>query len=334
MNIKDVAQRAGVSIATVSNTLNGRKRVSEEKRKAVLAAAEELGYIPNINARLMKGMHTDNLGLFIPYIEGPFYQALMSAVYYACQSAGYALYIHVEDATDTKRAVSSILSCNIDGAIVLNDHLHDDEIAAIRQRGLPMVFLDRQISDTNIGSVILDNEKGTARQVEYLFHTGHRRIAYMRGQFNYDGDTRFRVFTDMMRRLNLPIDDRLIRNGSFNADDAYSETRAMCRSLSVLPDAMIFADDVMALGALRAFRELGIEVPGDISIIGFDDLGGMDKIVPPLTTIGYSMKDYALTAVTELMRLIGDHDGGGRIRMIDTELIVRDSVKIRYGETL
>lgn len=334
MTIKDVAQLAGVSIATVSNTLSGRKNVSEKNKKAVLDAAKELGFVPNINAQLMKGRHTGNLGLFLPYMEGPFYAELMPAVYYACQQAGYALFIHVEDDTDSKRAISSILSCNIDGAIVLNDHLHDEEITLINKRGIPLVFMDRELCGKSTSSVILNNESGTVRQVEYMIHTGHKHIAYMRGQDNYDGLTRYAAFRKAMEKYHMPIDEQLILTGSFDFDVAYAITRALCRSKVELPDALICANDRMALGAIKAFGEMQVNVPGRVSVIGFDDLGNVETSRPPLTTVGYSMREYASMAVRELVRLINEPGAEGRIQVMDTHPVIRDSAAIRYNGKL
>ena len=114
MNIKDVAQRAGVSISTVSNVLNGRRNVSPEKAQAVMRAAEELNYIPNVNAQMMKRHGTGNIGLFLSHVEGPYYAALMPALFYFCAKAGYALLIYVNDFHTSRDVAQAVLSCNID----------------------------------------------------------------------------------------------------------------------------------------------------------------------------------------------------------------------------
>ena len=163
--IKDVARLAGVSISTVSNTLSGRKNVSGEKRDAVMDAVRKLGYVPNINAQLLKSRHTGNIGLFLPFIDGPFYPALMQEVYHACSDFGYAVFTHVARDFDSQKTAATILSCNIDAAIVLNDHLLDSEIATLTARGLPLVFEDRHIAQKGVSSVVIDNEGGTNQQV-------------------------------------------------------------------------------------------------------------------------------------------------------------------------
>ena len=178
MNIKDVAQRAGVSISTVSNVLNGRRNVSPEKAQAVMRAAEELNYIPNVNAQMMKRHGTGNIGLFLSHVEGPYYAALMPALFYFCAKAGYALLIYVNDFHTSRDVAQAVLSCNIDGAIMLNGLITEEDIRLVNQRGIPMVFMDRNIRMPGTGCVLIDNGSGTHEQVEYLYHTGHRRIAY------------------------------------------------------------------------------------------------------------------------------------------------------------
>ncbi len=334
MNIKDVAKRAGVSISTVSNALNGKKKVSEAKREAVLRAAQDLGYVPNINARLMKARVTGNIGLFLPYIDGPFYSALIQAVYHACARAGYAMFAHVAEGYDSRRTAATMLSCNIDAAVVLNDHLQDAEITQINERGLPIVFLDRRVRLRGTSSIVLDNEKGVTQEVEYLKHTGHERVAYLMGFANYDGMTRARAFRQAMEKFSLPVDENLIMQGAFKAEMAYNCVHSLFSRSVDLPDAILCANDDMAIGSLRALADLGLNVPRDVSVLGFDDIGPAAAAFPALTTVQYSMPMYANMALDELMRLMRDDAPEGQILTLDTRLVVRDSVAIRYSGRL
>ena len=216
VKIQDVARLAGVSISTVSNVLNGRRNVGPEKHAAVMEAVERLGYVPNINARLLKSRHTGNIGLFLPYIDGPFYPKLMQEIYHACTDHGYAMFTHVAQASSSQQTAATMLSCNIDAAIVLNDHLLDTEISTLAQRKLPMVFMDRQICRQGVSSIVLDNQQAVSQQVSYLQHSGHRRIGYLRGVNNYDGDLRYQMFLRCMEANHLPIDEQLIMDGQFS----------------------------------------------------------------------------------------------------------------------
>lgn len=333
IKIKDVAQMAGVSISTVSNVLSGRKYVSPEKQAAVNAAVHKLGYVPNINAQLLKSRRTGNIGLFLPFIDGTFYPLLMQEVYHACSERGYAMFTHVAWQSDSQKTAATMLSCNIDAAIVLNDRLLDTEIESIASRGLPLVFMDRQISQPGVGSIVLNNRSGTEQQVAYLAHTGHKRIAYLRGLNNHDGNERYDIFLQSMAAAQLPVDDALIMDGQFSRKVAYNCVYSLMRvSRSALPDAFLCANDEMALGCIDALSDMGYVVPRDVSVIGFDDMGAQSA-TPPLTTAGYSMHTYAQQAVEEAIRLMADPQSVGRCMTQDTELVMRQSVSFRYGDT-
>ena len=330
--IKDVARLAGVSISTVSNTLSGRKPVSAEKKAAVMEAVRQLGYVPNINARLLKSRRTGNIGLFLPFIDGPFYTTLLQEVYHACAENGYAMIMHVDWDADSQNVAANIQACNIDAAIVLNDRLRDTDAATLVKRSLPLVFMDREISLPGVGSIVLDNRMGTEQQVAYLAHTGHRRIAYLRGPDNHDGKERYDAFCQAMATAQLPIDDELVMDGHFDRKVGYNCVYYMMRNQRVTPpDAILCANDEMALGCIDALNDLGYAVPRDISVLGFDDMGA-DNCNPPLTTVGYSMRDFARLAVEEAIRLIGDPQSTGLCQTLDTAIRLRNSVSFRFGD--
>lgn len=329
--IKDVAQLAGVSISTVSNALSGNKKVSPEKYAAVMEAVKTLGYVPNINARLLKSRRTGNIGLFLPYIDGVFYTSLMQEIYHACADYGYAMLTHVDWDSNSQGIAATILSCNIDAAIVLNDRLKDAEVETLTKRNLPLVFMDRQISLSGVGSIVLDNRAGTEQQVAYLAHTGHKRIAYLRGQNTHDGNERFDAFCHAMSASQLPIDKDLVLDGRFERKLAYNCVYYMMRNPDIVsPDAILCANDEMALGCISAMNDMGYSVPRDVSVLGFDDMGA-DTCIPPLTTVSYSMQDYARCAVEEAIRLISDPQSKGVCSTLHTELRIRSSVSFRYG---
>lgn len=329
--IKDVARLAGVSISTVSNALSGRKNVSPEKQAAVMAAVQQLGYVPNINAQLLKSRRTGNIGLFLPFIDGLFYTSLMQEVYHACTEFGYGMFTHVAQDFDSQKTAATMLSCNIDAAIVLNDHLLDEDIATLTARGLPLVFKDRRIAQRGVSSIVLDNYNGTEQQVAYLAHTGHRRIAYLRGLNNHDGNERYDAFLQAMAAAQLPVDETLIMEGQFARKVTYNCVYHLLRTQRTpLPDAILCANDEMAFGCLSALNDMGYSVPRDVSVLGFDDLGA-ETSVPPLTTVGYSMRDFARHAVEEAIRLATNPQSEGACTVLATELRLRNSVTFRYG---
>ncbi len=330
VKIHDVAQLAGVSISTVSNTLSGRKNVSREKQAAVMEAVRKLGYVPNINARLLKSRHTGNIGLFLPYIDGLFYTTLMQEVYHACTERGYGMFTHVARDFDSKKTAATILSCNIDAAIVLNDHLLDSEIETLTARGIPLVFKDRRIVQKGVSSIVIDNQGGTMQQVNYLAHTGHKKIAYLCGVPNHDGNERKEAFIEAMKNVRLPVTDELIMEGQFSRRVAYNCVYAMMHRGDIpRPDAILCANDEMAFGCIDALKDMHISVPKDISVMGFDDLGS-EACLPALSTVGYSMRDFAYQAVEEAVRLISEPDSIGVCKTLETQMKIRSSVALRF----
>ena len=221
---------------------------------------------------------------------------------------------------------------NIDAAIVLNDRLRDEDASTLVKRSLPLVFMDREISLPGVGSITLDNRTGTEQQVAYLAHTGHKRIAYLRGPDNHDGSERYEAFRQAMEAAQLPVDDALVMDGQFARKVAYNCVYYMMRSQrDNPPDAILCANDEMALGCLDALNDLGYTVPRDVSVLGFDDMG-TENCTPPLTTVSYSMRDFARMAVEEAIRLIGDPQSNGLSQTLKTELRLRNSVSFRYGD--
>lgn len=329
VTIKDVAKRAGVSISTVSNALNGLSNVSEETREKVLESARELNYFPNINAKLMKTRKTNNIGLFLPNFNSSFYTRLVQAIYVTCENNGYALLVHISNEYPSRRLAASILSSNVDAAVVLNEHLADCDVELLRKKGIPFVFLDKSIAEDKLSSVLLNNEKGILQELEYLVHTGHKTIAFLRGTDNFDGQQRYRAFLQGMEKLHLTVYPELVQQGFFDTNAAYSAVRGAYSHISRYPDAILCANDEMALGCIRALRDLGKRIPEDVSVMGFDDGDAAKQCSPALTTAQVSVREIGRQAVEELLRLM-DRDAQGRRICLDTRLVIRDSCAIRY----
>lgn len=328
--IKDIARQVGVSAATVSNALNGRVNVSDEMRAKILAVAEKMNYVPNINAKLMKLRNTHNIGLFIPYLGGEFYNLLTKEIFERCVDAGYALLIHVSRNIDNQVLLANILSSNIDAAVVLSDRFSDEHIPLLETRGVPVVFLDRTFARKSVSSVVIDNESGIKKTVEYLAQTGHTKLAHLQGISNsYDAVMRRIAFIDTARACGLPVNPDWIIEASFSDYAAYSATRALMeRAGDKRPDAFVCADDGMAMGCIHALRDMGLHVPRDISVTGFSSLQSSVSAPLALTSARYSLTQLCATAVQTLLDMLTG-SGDGSIRRIDTQLIVGSTTAAR-----
>ncbi len=330
VTIKDVANESGVAISTVSNVLNNVDVVSEETRKKVLDAVEKLKYVPNMNARFLKSFKKNTIGLFLPSIQGDFYKMLMQAIHLQCRLNGYLLNIYVSNENTSEEIYSMIISSGVEGAIVLNEQLSDHYIDRIVQKKLPIVFIDREYAGDHMSSVIIDNGEGAALAMEYLVKQGHRRIGYIHGIENYDDIARYKSYVTVMNKYALPLDESIILRGYFEEAVAYSEMRVLILKGIELPDALFCANDEMAWGCIRALTEAGIKVPGQVSVIGFDDNTLAAYYSPSITTIHSPVTELGNASAAELIRLLQQEEpAAGTIRRLSPSLVLRDSCKLR-----
>lgn len=332
ITIKDVAAEAGVAISTVSKVLNGVKTVRPDTRAAVEKAMERLNYIPNPNARSLKGRRTDVVGLFLSSIQGEFFTTLSQAIHLQCRMAGYQLNIYVSNDNAGDEIAGMMLSSGVTGAIVFNEGLTPGDARSIRQSGMPMVFIDREDADTGISSVVIDNHAGVTLAMNYLIHQGHRRIGYMHGLQGHDDARRYQAYLDAMSANRLPIDERWVLQGCYEEAVAYGEARKLFVRGTPLPDAIFCANDEMAWGTIRALRDSGLRVPEQISVVGFDDIPRAMHFVPALTTVHSPVTELGNQSAQELFRLIGggEHARGAVTKIVPT-LVARDSCALCLG---
>lgn len=330
VTIKDVAKESGVAISTVSNVLNNVNVVSEETRKKVLDAVEKLNYVPNMNAKFLKSNKKNTIGLFLPSIQGDFYKTLMQSIHIQCKLKGFLLNIYVSNDNTSEEIYGMIISSGVVGAIVLNECLSDQYIDRIASTEMPIVFIDREFSGINMSSVIIDNAEGATVAIEYLIRQGHRRIGYIHGIYNYDDEMRFNAYLNVMKKYSLPIDESIILRGYFEEAVAYSEMRVLLLKGIEMPDAFFCANDEMAWGCIRALTEMGLRVPEDISVMGFDDNTLAAYYTPSITTIHSPVVELGNMSALELIRLIQqDETIQGGITKLSPNLVVRDSCKFK-----
>jgi len=330
VTIKDVAKEAGVAISTVSNVLNQVNIVSEETKQRVLAVVEKLKYVPNMNAKFLKSNKRNTIGLFLPSIQGDFYRMLMQAVHMQCRLNAYLLNIYVSNENTSEEIYSMIISSGVEGAIVLNECLHNEYIDRIALTEMPIVFIDREYSGNRMSSVIINNAEGATMAMEFLIKQGHRRIGYIHGIYNFDDDARYRSYENVMKKYSLPIDNTIIMRGYFEEVVAYSEMRVLLLKGIELPDAFFCANDEMAWGCTRALMDAGIKVPEQVSVIGFDDVMLSAYYSPALTTIHSPVTELGSESAIELLRIMKlDGPLKGEITRLSPSLVVRNTCRVR-----
>jgi LacI family purine nucleotide synthesis repressor len=329
VTIKDVAREAGVAISTVSNVLNNVGNVSQETTKKVMEVVERLKYVPNVNAKYLKTNKKNTIGLFVSSVQGDFYRQLVQAVHLQCKINGYILNIYVSNENTSEEIYSMILSSGVEGAIIMNDGLSDNYIDRLERLNMPIVFIDREYKSGKVSSVVIDNGYGVTQAVEYLVKLGHRRIGYFHGVDNFDEKARFNAFKETLRRFSLPVEEKFMLNGYFEEAVAYSEMYKLLMRGGELPDAFFCANDEMAQGSIRALTAMGIRVPDQISVVGFDDSILAPLYRPALTTVHAPVVELGSRSATEIIRLVRQEgDDFGTCQKLKPTLVLRESCKL------
>lgn len=326
VTIKDVAREAGVAISTVSNVFNNGDIVSEETKKKVLEAVEKLHYIPNMNAKLLKSNRKNTIGLFVTSLQGDFYNVLTQAIHLQCKLNNYMLNIYVGNDNSPDEIYRMIIASGVAGVIIYHEDLTGDYVKRIATVNIPMVFIDRNSKDKNISGVLVDDKLGATMAVDHLIKLGHKRIGYIHGNETGDDKHRFQGYKEMMEKNNLPIDEDIILRGYYEEALAYSEMRSMLSSGIKLPDAMFCANDEMAWGCIQALQDVGIKVPEDVSVIGYDDSTLSAYYGVPLTTVHSPIVEMGSASANELFRLLNSEgDKSGTVTKLSPTMVYRSS---------
>ncbi len=327
VTIRDVAKEAGVSISTVSNALNDVDTINAQTKERVLEAVEKLNYIPNLNGRFLKSGESRTLGFFTNTMSGPYFNVLVEAMCREADTNGYNIIIFV--LKDVPAIMSNIMGRNLDGVLIFEDMgFNEAEMNTLKGSGIPAVFLDREIADEKISSIVFDSYKGGYDATRYLINLGHKKIGFLAGSPTmYDSRERFRGYRAALAEYGIEYDERHTITGYFSEAYTYNSVKSAARLPEfVLPDAMLAGNDQSAIGCIKALTSEGYSIPKDMSIIGFDDLDVSQYFTPALTTVRNPMARQGLMAVDMLLDLIKGEQG--MVRKLDGQLIVRNSCEI------
>ncbi|MFL6132650.1 MAG: LacI family DNA-binding transcriptional regulator [Nocardioidaceae bacterium] len=329
--LEEVAAKAGVGRGTASRVINGSAKVSERARQAVETAIAELGYVPNRAARTLVTQRTDAVALVIAESEErvfgePFFAGVVRGVGIALSESGLQLVLLLAHTAQRHGRLDDYLTRqHVDGVLLLS--LHDDDALPdrIRARGLPVVLGGRATEQQSGPYVDADNALGARLAVDHLVQRGRRRIAAIAGPPDMVvGRTRHDGYLAGLRIAGLEQDEELVVRGDFSQASGESAMRLL---LSRCPDldAVFCANDLMAAGALRVLREAGREVPGDVSVVGFDDAPLAQSTHPPLTTVHQSPEQMGREMVGLLIETMRHPDQPPQPHLLETRLVVRES---------
>jgi LacI family transcriptional regulator len=327
MRIKDVAHAAGVSTATVSHVLNKTRFVSEETRARVLHAIEGCNYYPNANARSLASGRSNTLGLLISDISNPFFPELVKSIETVAFERGHEVILANTD-YDDERTLSNVrrfIERKVAGVALMTSELDKDLIDELARCRVPVVFLDIGSAGICMSNIVVDYDAGISEAINHLHWLGHRRIAYVGGPSRLRSATkRLEAFRDSMAHQLPDATPLEIYEGDFRLEGGRRVAREMLTAGN-LPTAVVVANDMMALGLMKEFYERGLNVPDDISIVGFDDIAFAELSNPPLTTICLPRVELGRKAVEALMATIEHPDSMGVEINVSTSLILRDS---------
>ncbi len=297
ITIREVAQRAGVSITTASLVLNDKGKISEATRQRVLKAARELNYHPNAHARHLKKRRTRTIGVFIAALGGLFYEEILEGIHSVILQTDYEMIVCPES-----RAPSRILSNRqVDAAIVFDVKIPSDLLISLAWKHFPIVVLDRDLRAEYVFPLLIDNASGTRAVFQHLYQQGARHLAYVAGSpDSFDNSERQSVFLEEASQHGVQVD---CYQGHFNEISGYQAARQMLAS-GKLPEAVFCANDQMALGVLKALQEHHLRVPEDIALVGFDDIPVARYLQPPLSTVQVSRTEWGASAVRRLIDLL------------------------------
>jgi len=324
----DVARSAGVSIATVSAFLNGTSNVSPELTQRIEAAIGSIGYERNAIARSLKTGATHTIGLTVADIRNPFFTDVVATIQDALNRAGFAVMLcsSDEDITKQDEQIKLLLERMVDGLIIAP--VGEDEVMRrlVRATRKPVVLIDRMVEGLGVDAVLLDNIEAVSQAVNYLTSLGHRRIGYISGTPNTTtGRDRLEGYRRALGVAGVPLDPELIRDGRFREVDGYRAAMQLM-TLPQRPSALLSANNLMVIGAMRAIRDLGLTCPDDVSVASMDDFVWADLFGPRLTTVAQPVQAIGEQAARLLLdRLSGKAPAEPKVLTLRGQLMIRNS---------
>lgn len=308
VSLKDISVRCGVSVATVSKALNNHKDVSEITKETIHKVAKEMGYFPNSQARALKTNRTNNLGvMFLDAAESglthEFFARLLNSFKTEAENSGYDITFINRDVGGRK--MTTYEHCkyrNVDGVLIACTDFRDPDVYEIINGDIPVVTIDHIFDGRT--AVLSDNRAGIAALVNHVYERGHRKIAYIQGNKSSVAENRLAGFIKTMMDLGLEVDNDYLKNGDYHNPDL---TAKLTRELLELPDpptCIFMPDDYSAIGGLNEIKKMGLSVPDDVSVVGYDGIPIAQLLVPKITTYRQDTAKIGKAAAKQLIGMI------------------------------
>lgn len=331
--LKDVAQLAGVSSATVSYVLNGKRTISEDTRRRVMEAVRQLDYVPDLNARGLSMRDSKLIGVVVPQTEpgdrlmfqNSFYSEVLGSIEYHARQQGYHILISATDANESYLTLAK--QRNLDGIIVIG--MYPSEFyQQMKKSQIPIVLIDSYCNDYYYHNIRIDDAYGSYLATQYVLQCGHREATFFSGCIQENGVMKKRLtgYQKALAEFGVPYREEYVFEGQIDYASGVELANKLVESR--LPvTAVVAAADILAIGAMKGFYEAGLRVPDDISVIGFDDLEVSQYLTPGLTTVRQQISLKGQRAVELLLKHIAQPDLTKQEEILPLQLVERGSVR-------
>jgi DNA-binding LacI/PurR family transcriptional regulator len=327
-SIKDVAARAGVSVASVSRVLNDSKPVAHATRQRVLAAAEALHYSIDQRARALRRRKSGTLGLIVSDVGNPYFPEVIRAIEAVAYHSGHDLFLcnSDEDPQRERFYIRAMIAQRIGGIIIVPVTATSDSLGLALRNDIPIVCLDRRLDDIELDTVVIDNRAGGALAADALLDGEHRRIGAVVARGTRPGEDRLAGFAERLAARGAPLDPQLVADGEYRQQGGHAAARGLF-ALPRRPTGLFVANHPMTLGALQAARESALAVPRDLSLVAFDDTPWASFLDPPLTTVSQPTDELGVAAAQLLIDRVEErYAGPARSIVLAPKLVVRGSI--------
>ena len=307
VSMKDIAQRCGVSVATVSKALNGHDDISRETRERIQAVASEMGYLANAAARALKTNRTYNIGvLFVDEknsgLAHDYFSAVLDSLRVEAEASGYDITFISRNIGGTTTYLQHCLYRGVDGVVIACVDFNDPKVQELVNSQIPVVTIDHVFN--NRIAVVSDNVSGVEALVQHAYDLGHRRIAFIHGEMTTVTRNRITGFYRACERLGLDIPDEYIKESTYHDVAECAQMTKELLELGERPSCILFPDDFSAMGGIAAIHEAGLQIPADISAMGYDGIKLARMISPRLTSYQQDTAILGKTAAAKLVELI------------------------------
>lgn len=324
----DVARLAGVSQPTVSRALRDSPKVSEDTKRRVRDAASALGYVPSETGRALSSGRTRRIGLLLTDLDNQFYPHVIAPMHRELEALDYQLVLQTES-SDTGRVAERLLANSLDGVLLATTTVDSVLPVRLRDRGVPFVYFNRTSDSVEADSAEVDAESGMSELAGRILQLGHRRVGAIFGPRNTStGAHRERALREALAAASVSISSGLSYRGPFDFETGSAGAHHLLER-DTPPTVVVCGNDVVAFGALNAARQLGLDVPGDVSIVGFDDLPAARWPLLQLTTVAFDLDEMARRAASLLVTRIEEGPlGGYRHEQFASRLVERSTLGV------